>query len=263
MRKGKKIVWSVVMLAMALSMAACGKSKEDYFAERMEEMGGSLNVSEDDENAQQIKDLMDGLAEDFANQKVEEKKKVTDPAGVWEGNTYTNEYLGLTVEFGPEWETYNAEEILQREDTVGGMFNSSGLGDLMEEADFFEDMLVENRNDMSSMNVYFIKMTKEQQEERNNQTERQIVLEGIEDKSALKDIYAGVGMEIQTLTAKDVYFLGEKRTVQYMHIDYNGTPYYAIQILDYHSGDYASSMTIACYNEDKTEELLNLFTKCE
>ena len=263
MRKGKKVVLSVMILAMAFGMTACGKSKEEYFAERMEEMGGSLNVSGEDENSQQIKDLMDGLAEDFANQKVEEKKKVKNPAGVWEGNTYTNEYLGFTVEFGPEWETYTAEEINQREDTVGGLLTNSGLGGLMEEADFFEDMLVENRNDMSSMNVYFIKMTKEQQEERKNQTERQSVLNGIESKGALKDLYASMGLEIQTLTAKDVYFLGEKRTVQYMAIIENGTPYYSLQIFDYHSGAYASVMTIACYNEDKTTELLNLFTKCE
>ncbi len=263
MKKGRKITVAALVLLTVIGLTACGKSKEDYFAERMKAMSGSMEGSGDGDDSQQMKELMDGLTEEFVNQKVERKKEIKDPAGVWKDNTYTNEYLGFTVEFGPEWEICNAEEIKQREDTVGGLFSGSGLGDLMEEADFFEDMLVENRNDMSSMNVYFMKMTKEQQEERKNQTERQIVLDGLENKGALKDIYSSVGLEIQTLTAKDVYFLGEKRTAQYMYIDYAGTPYYTLQIYDYHSGDYAAVLTIACYNEDKTTELLNLFTKYE
>lgn len=263
MRKGKKAVLSVMIFAMAFGLTACGKSKEEYFAERMEEMGGSLNVSEDDENAQQIKDLMDGLAEDFANQKVEEKKKKEVSFGTWEGKVYTNKYVGLTAEFGPDWTISSAEELQAITDETETILKDSDIGGYLRQLDFVRDMMVENVDDFTTVNITYTKMTKQEQEQYAKKTEKEIVQATASSVELVADAYKQMGMTVKSTSVKEVYFLGERRTAHHMCLDYFGTPYYVLQFYDYHSGEYATLLTVASFHNDKTMELLNLFTKCE
>lgn len=60
-----------------------------------------------------------------------------------------------------------------------------------------------------------------------------------------------------------VKYSGEERDVIYMACDVNGVPYYGIQLFDYSLGDYAVTLTVTSFVEDKTEELLTLFSKYE
>lgn len=268
MRKGMKVTIAAVFMLAALGLTACGKSKEEYFAERMEEMGANLNLSGDDEESQQIKDLMDGLAEDFANQEVEikdnqksGKKEVS--FGTWEGNVYTNKYMGLTAEFDSDWIIYSSEELQQVTGEAGNILESSNIGKYLEGADFFKDMMVENINELSSINITYMKMGKQEREESAKLTEKEIVQKTVDGMGYVTDAYAQMGMVLKASSAKDVYFLGEKRTAQYMYLDYMGNAYYTLQLYDYHSGEYATVFTVSSFNEDKTTELLKLFTKCE
>lgn len=263
MRKGLKVTAVALVLVAALGCTACGKSKEDYFAERMEAMGGSLNLSEDDENSQQVKDLMDGLAEDFANQKVEEKQKKEVSFGTWTGKTYTNKYLGLTANFDSDWTVYSAAELQQLTGETIDALSDSAIGGYLQKMDVVKDMLVENMGDLTTVNITYTKMSKSEQENYAKKTEREIVQSTIDGVGLLRDAYAQMGMTLKLTTAKDVFFLGETRTAQYMYLDYMGTPYYVLQIYDYHTGDYATAITVASFNQDKTLELLNLFTKYE
>ncbi len=268
MRKGRNVTVVVLLLLAAFGLTACGKSKEDYFAERMEAMGGSLELSDENENSQQMKDLMDGLAEDFSNQEVEsENEKKTGKKevsfGVWEGKVYTNKYLGLTGEFDSDWFIYSAAELQQMTGATMDELADSKIGDYVKTMDVVKDMMVENERDLTSINITYTKMTRQEQENYAKKTEKKIVQETVDSIGVLGDAYEQMGMTIKAASAKELYFLGEKRTAQYMYMDYMGTPYYVLQIYDYQIGEYATVITVASFKQDKTLELLDLFTKYE
>lgn len=268
MRKGRKVTVAAVILLTVLGLTACGKSKEDYFAERMEAMGGSLDVSGESENSQQMKDLMDGLAEDFANQKAEIKEdkksgKKEVSFGTWEGKVYTNKYMGLTAKFDSEWTIYSAADLQQINGEAGDILEASSIGKYLDSVDFFKDMMVENVKDLSTVNITYMKMAEQEREESAKLTEKEIVQKTVDGMGYVTDAYAQMGMTIRASLAKEVYFLGERRTAQYMLLDYMGNPYYTLQLYDYHSGEYATVFTVASFNEDKTLELLDMFSACE
>ena len=141
--------------------------------------------------------------------------------------------------------------------------DSSNIGKYLKGMDFFRDMMVENVDDLTSVNITYTKMSKTEQEQYAKKTEREIVQATANGVELVADAYKQMGMTVKSTSVKEVYFLGEMRSAQHLSLDYMGTPYYALQLYDYHSGEYATLLTVSSFNEDKTLELLNLFTKCE
>ena len=82
-------------------------------------------------------------------------------------------------------------------------------------------------------------------------------------KDTLIATYAQAGINVHEMYKKTVTFCGEECDVVYMACDVNGVGYYGIQVLDYTLGDYAVTLTVTSFVEDKTEELLTLFSKYE
>lgn len=77
------------------------------------------------------------------------------------------------------------------------------------------------------------------------------------------DTYEQAGISVSELDKKFITLCGEKRAVIHMVGEYSEVPYYVVQLLNYDLGNYSTTITLASFVEDKTEELASLFSKCE
>ena len=264
MRKSKKVVFAGLLAIAVLGCGACAKSSEEYIAERLAEMNGGTPAGQVSEEEQQAKDVVMGMIEDLPAVKEEQKnKKEKASFGTWEGQTYTNEYLGLICTFDSDWMIYSASELQEIDSSVEDMLEQTDIAKYLEDMMFFKDMMAENAKELTSVNITYSKMSAQEKEHYAKLTEKEIVNKTTGSMELLGDTYEQMGMTLKNDSVKDIYFLGEMRTVQYLHFDYMGTPYYAVQIYDYHSGDYATVLTLSSFMEDKTTELLNMFAKCK
>lgn len=264
MRRGKKVTVLAALLVLVMGCAACAKSSEDYIAERLEQMNSQTIASGDEEAVQTTTEIMEDIMENVS--KVEEKTPVEKKelsVGTLENGVYTNEYLGLTCTFDSNWMFYSAEELQEMTGAVVELLGDTSISDYLEKMDYFMDMKAENINDLTTVNVTYTKMTEQEQKKYAKLTEKEIIEKTLSSLDYVADSYSQMGMTIKSKEAKNVFFLGESRTAQYMHCDYMGTPYYTLQIYDYHIGEYATVVTLASYDADRTLELLSLFTKYE
>ncbi len=264
MRKSKKVVFAGLLAIAVLGCGACAKSSEEYIAERLAEMNGGTPAGQVSEEEQQAKDVVMGMIEDLPAVKEEQKnKKEKTSFGTWEGQTYTNEYLGLTCTFDSDWMIYSASELQEIDSSVEDMLEQTDIAKYLEDMMFFKDMMAENAKELTSVNITYSKMSEQEKKYYASMTEKEIVSKSNSSMELLGNTYEQMGMTLKEEAVREIFFLGEMRSVQYLHFDYMGMPYYAIQIYNYHSGDYSTVLTLSSFREDKTTELLNMFAKCK
>lgn len=266
MRKKIRMNKSVVCLIIGMMMACsgCAKSSMDIIAEQMEAGGGDSS-----ENGSAVKDiykeLQKGVEETRKNNEKEEEKLGDKPVsfGQITDKVYTNKYLSMTCSLDDNWFYYSEEELQGMKSLVQGMMGGTVVGTAMNMYDYRMDMRAENIQDQTMVNIVYMKLGMEERKNYAKKTEKEIIDAGLAAVNTNADVYTHAGMNLKEVGAKTVTFLGKKRTAQYMVCDVGGKDYFTLQLFDYHTGEYATCVTVSSFVEDQTLELLNLFSSME
>ena len=175
-----------------------------------------------------------------------------------EGGVYTNRYVGFTMALGSDWTYYSAEELQELPDNVADIFEGSEIGNAINTIEYFQDMVAENTNDMTTVNLLYQKMDMKTRLLYATMTEEEIIDSVLAESDALISSYAQAGILVETIEKTTVTFLGKQRTAIKTVATTNGVPYYILQLYEYHLGQYSATITFGSFVTDKTEGLLSL-----
>lgn len=156
---------------------------------------------------------------------------------------YTNSFVGVSFEGDDSW------DIAAATDT--GEVDYEGAYQII-------DFQANNPDEMMSANITYQQLTKEEQGVFDALSEKECIKEMI-DAGGIQHGYAQQGFTVKELTAKQVSFLGKKRTAVYSHLEYFGMEYFVLQVIDFKCGEYMPIITMGSYYEDHTNEMLSLF----
>lgn len=225
-----------VILALLL-LAGCGGEPE--------EVGGKIEPAEDSTVPAETTEVPDP-----------EKKAAL---GRLEGGVYTNSYTGYGCTLDESWTFYTAEELQELPENVAELLEGSELGDQNDFLQQITDMMAENVNDLTTINVLYQKLSMQERLAYMSLSEEQIMEVTLEQKDAMIEAYAQAGILVDTMKPVTVTFLGEERTALLTSSTIEDIPYYTLQLFDYHLGQYSVTLTLASYMEDNTAGLLDLF----
>ena len=252
----KKNAMKLLALALALMLVftGCGKSQED--------VGG--NVVSNETVAQTIPG---GNVEQPATEATTAPvPETTAPAeenplslGRMEGGVYTNSYVGFSCALDENWTFYSAEELQQIPYNIAGMMEGSELGAALEGVQQFTDMMAENVNDLTTMNVLYQKLSMQERLAYAVLTEEEIIDATLGQKDMIVEAYETAGMTVISMEKTTVTFMGEERTAIKGEFTVQDVPYFTLQLFDYQLGEYSVTTTLASYVEDNTASLLELF----
>lgn len=255
----KKNAMKILALVLALMMiiSGCGASQED--------VGG--NVASNETVAQTIPgDNVEQPTTEPAPETTAPIEETTAPVdenplslGRMEGGVYTNEYVGYTCTLDDNWTFYSADELQQIPSSVADMMEGSELGAALEGVQQFTDMMAENVNDLTTMNVLYQKLSLQERLAYAVLNEDEIADATLAQKDMLVEAYESAGMTVISMEKTTVTFMGEERTAIKGEFTIQDVPYFTLQLFDYHLGEYAVTTTLASYVEDTTTSLLDLF----
>ena len=175
--------------------------------------------------------------------------------GRMEGGIYTNHYVGYGCELDSNWAFYTAEELQSIPENIAEILNGSDL-DSDSVLTQIADMMAENVNDMTTINILYNKLPMSERLTYAMLTEDEIADLLLE---SLFTVYEQAGFQAESIEKVKVSFLGEERTALLTSMSINGIPYFALQLFDYKLGQYGVTTTFASYMENNTLSLLELF----
>jgi len=176
-----------------------------------------------------------------------------------EGGTYTNAYAGFSCTLDSNWEFYGADELQELPENAKAAMEGSELGDSIDTLNQFTDMLAENVENFTTINVLYQKHSMEERLAFAMMNEEQIIDNTLQMQDQLVEAYAQAGIEVESLEKVTVNFLGEERTAIHMSSMMEGVPYYTLQLFYYDLGQYSITLTLASFVDDNTGNLLQLF----
>lgn len=177
-----------------------------------------------------------------------------------EGNTYTNTYAGIGCDLDSTWTMYTADQLQELPAATMEMLEGTEMGDAMANVIQFTDMMAENVELLSTVNVLFQKLDMSQRIAYAKLDEKTLMEATLlMQKDAMIEAYAQAGIIVESMEIVTVTFLGEEHNAMKTVAEMNGVPYYLLQTFDYWLGQYSVTITFASFVEDKTEELLDLF----
>lgn len=228
-----------MLLVLTMLLAGCGSAGSS-----IEEVSGEIHPVETE-------------AEVVATEPAATERPVS--MGRMEGGTYINKYAGYACELDSSWTFYGAEELQDIPENVAEMLEGSELGDSINTLDQFTDMMAENAEQMTTMNLLYQKHTVEERLSYALLSDEEILdsVFGIQDQMIAA--YEQAGIEVNSMEKVTVTFLGEERLALRTSAVMQGVPYYVLQLFDYHLGQYSVTLTLASFVEDNTESLLDLF----
>lgn len=264
MKKKALVLWMLLALSLTTLLTGCGTDDND--------VAGSISPSYTESAPAKDKESTEAPAaeettektatEDTAAEDTAEEDPEDRPLklGRAEGNVYTNEYIGYACELDADWVIYPAEELQELPDNISEALSDTEAGDVLEGVQQITDMLAENVSDMTTINVLFQKLSLQERLVYSAMDEKEILELTLEQsEEMLQEAYAQMGIEVEGFEIVSVSFLGEERTALKMTSQLQGVPYYTLQIYDYDLGEYFATTTLASFNEDNTESLLDLF----
>lgn len=183
--------------------------------------------------------------------------------GVVEGNTYTNTYAGIGCDLDSTWTIYTADQLQQLPDAVQDMFEGTELEAAMANVTQFTDMMAENVEQLTTVNVLFQKLDMSQRIAYARLNEQEVLEATLLQKDTMIQAYANAGILAESMEIVTVNFLGQEHYAMKTVAEMNGVPYYCLQTFDFWLGEYSVTITFASFVEDKTESLLELFYPVE
>ena len=179
--------------------------------------------------------------------------------GRLEGGTYINEYAGFSCTLDSSWTYYSAEELQEMPANVKEILEGTELGDTLNPLTQFTDMMAENADLLTTMNVLYQKQSMEMRVAASMTSEEQLVDSVLEDQDQMIAAYAQAGIQVQSMEKVTVTFLGEQHWALKTVSTTQDVPYYILQLFDYDLGAYSVTLTLASFVEDKTADLLPLY----
>lgn len=249
----KKQTFLCLLLAMLLVvLAGCGGGSNDDY------QGGTVTPNQSTPAPSQTTTPSQTTAPTTPTTSPDEDDNLS--LGRMEGGVYTNNYIGLRCTLDSNWVFYGADELQEMPDNIGDMMSGSELGDAMANYTQIMDMMAENADMLTSMNVVYTKMTVADRLAYLTMTEEQIIDSILSQKDAMIAAYAQAGITVKSLEKVTVTFLGQQRTAMHMEAEISGVAYYTLQFTYQQVGSYGVTLTLGSYVEDKTQELMALFT---
>lgn len=251
----KKKLLFVMFLALCLALTACGGGKPA--AGKVETVGEAPTVPAG--TVAPAETLPPETAVPATTAPAENDLSI----GRMEGGVYTNEYVGFACTLDSSWTFYSAKELQEIPDTVSDAISGSELAQLMEGVQQFTDMQAENVDAMVTVNVLYQKLSMQERIAYMTMSEEQIVDETLAQRDMLAEAYAQAGMTLLSMDKVQVEFLGQSRYAIHTQLELEGIPYYTLQLVDFHLGEYGVTTTLASFLEDTTSGLLDLFYPLE
>ncbi len=180
--------------------------------------------------------------------------------GRMQGGVYTNSYMGIQCELDENWTFYSAEELQTLPDDINELLGDTEMGEVLDGITQITDMKAENTNDLTTMNILYQEMGLQERLLYSTMSYQDVVDSTLEQSEMIIDSYAAAGMENAVITPVTVEFLGEERPALKTQCETQGVPYYVLQVFDYSIGKYSVTLTVGSFMEDKTEQVLALFT---
>ena len=260
MKTMKKVLALALALALLLTLAACGKDekKSDSGKKTTTAAGSSTTTPPTTTTPAPSTTAPTAPATTAPNTVPDEDENLS--LGRNEGGEYINHYMGLRCELDSDWVFYGAEELQEMPDNIGDMMSGSELGDAIANYTQIIDMMAENVDMLASINVVYTKMSVADRLAYLTMTEEEIVDATLSQKDAMIDAYAQTGIIVKSMEKVTVTFMGQQRTAMHMEAEISGVAYYTLQFFYQKLGSYGVTLTLASYVEDKTEDLMMLFT---
>lgn len=183
--------------------------------------------------------------------------------GRMEGGVYTNSYAGFGCQLDTNWTFYTAEELQELPENVADMFADS---ELMEDAASLEqisDMMAENVNDLTTINVLYTKLSMQERLLYAAMSHEDALDTVMAQKDSVIAAYEQAGYTVESMEIVTVTFLGEEYPALYSVMTIEGVSYYTLQLMNYKVGQYGVTLTLASFLEDNTGKLLELFYAVE
>ena len=262
--KMKKLAALLLAALMLMSMlAGCGDDPTD--------IGGNVNPLEST-NGTENNGSNVTPPEDPTNNTTtpDESTAPQDPTddnplsiGRMEGGTYTNQYIGITCTLDKTWTFYSAEELQELPGQVEDLFDGSQLGDMMKDMEKIIDMQAECVADLTTMNIVYQKLSMKDRLTYATMTEGQIIDTILSQQDLLEEAFSQAGITVKSMSKKTVTFADKERTAVYIVAEIQGIAYYILQLHNYQLGEYSATITLGSYVDDKTADLLPLFSAIE
>lgn len=231
----KNMKWLLaLMLVLAVMLAGCAESAED---------------------------VAGNVAPNQAATEAAEENPVS--LGRMDGGVYTNSYAGFGCTLDDSWTFYSAEELQALPENVNEVLKDTEIGDAMEGVEQITDMMAENMETFSSMNLLYQKMDAQTRLVYGMMSEESIADAMLAQSDTMIAAYAQAGMDVTSLEKVTVTFLGEERIALRTEGTMQDIPFYMVQVFDYNQGSYSITLTMTSYMEDKTADMLALFYEVE
>lgn len=263
----KKILALLLALIMVLGMLAGCSDKDDISGEITPIDEEEEVVHQDEEPEEETE-----APEEETEAPVEETEAPTEETeapteentvslGRLEGGVYTNTYAGFGCELDENWVYYSAEELQVLPENTQELFEGTEMGELSAEYTQISDMMAENTTDMTSMNVLYTQIGLQERLAYLSLTEEETIDATLAQSDMMIEAYEQAGYENVAMEKVKVTFLGEEHTALKTTATLQGYDYYVLQIMDYKCGSYGVTLTVSCFFEDTTEDILALFYK--
>lgn len=260
----KKLInkkWIGLILCLSLLLALLAGCDTDR-------IGGSLSSLDEDDTPTKStasqKETEDEEEEGTPNAGVSEEDPTEEAEnksylGRMEGGIYENAYAGYGCKLDTSWTFYTAEELQELPEDVAELFEGSDVGDSISKYTQITDMMAENTKALTSINVLYQKLDATARLAFVGLDEEAVIDEVMKQSESMKTAYAQAGIEVISFEKVTVTFLGEEHTALLMSSTMQGVPYYTLQMMDYSLGQYSVTLTLASFQENTTEALLDLF----
>lgn len=224
----KKTVILILMLALTLSLCACG--------------GPSA------------KDVLAGSPEPAETSAPAESQENTLPKGTVtvtaDSARYENAWLGLACGLNEDWYIYSEEEMAQTAGLTAEQYEGTAYEEMLKKSDMFYDFFAARTDGTANISVNFSYTGTVISVDMDKYLEMLI--------PQLKSAVEAGGMSDVTITKNTVTFAGSERTGLLLHAKTQGMDYYAQQLY-FFVGPRVATLNLGTFLEDNTAELLELF----
>ena len=183
--------------------------------------------------------------------------------GVVEGNTYTNAYAGFGCTLDEGWIVLPADQLQELPAIVQDSVSGTEIGEAMADVQQFTDMMAENADQLTNMNVLFTKLGLQERLMYQVLSEEDVLDATLTQKDAMIEAYTAMGMNVTSMEKVTVTFLGQERFALKTTAETQGVACYMLQVFAYDLGEYSVTLTLTSFLEDNTESMLELFYAVE
>lgn len=229
----KKVISLLLALAMVMSLAACGSGDSG-------------------ENTTAATTAATEATTEATTQATEAEIDSSEVIGSVEGNTYTNEFLGLTCTLDDSWTILSVEELAELNGAVAELTTDEDLAELLSESGTVQDFYAMAQEGLYTLNItvedlgllYGITMSEDDYIGQSGDA----LVSGLES----------IGMTDVVVTPTPVTVAGEEHAGMTISASYMGVNAYET-IACVKVGNYMATICAASYVEDLTADFISLF----